>query len=84
MRVPWDLHPIDARSSVEIVIHGPEDGAPEIEARDQDDFVFYGWPGCRVVVLEQGRPIYSTLDGLAVPATPSGQSVRDFVKAMFR
>lgn len=81
---PWGAPlMIDPRSSVEIVVHGPEEGALEVDLCDQDKLVVYGWSGCRVIVLKEGQEIYSTLDGPPVPGAPPGKSVRDLVKAMF-
>lgn len=68
-------------ASVELVFHGGE-GALEVERRETDHLVVYGWPGCTIVALEDGQQVYSTA-GNAVPGTPEGVSVRGFIKAMF-
>lgn len=50
---------------------------------DERGLTLHGASGSRIAVRIDGVDAYSTLEGPEVPATPSGASVRSFLKGIF-
>jgi hypothetical protein len=76
---PWgDVHQVNSGEAVDIVASGPEGGILETVSTE-DGLTVYGWPGSVVHLLREGKIYPGHVGRQAVPATPPGMSVKNFV-----